>query len=87
MNSSPSASLSTIAQFSVGLTVCPMGDGYFVTAYRCSRQPDERRVSFEITTEEFLTFADEVSDLAAAERSGGDEERTGEPTPEPVGAA
>ena len=63
-----SASLGALAQLSVGLTVCSMDDGYFVTAYRRHAGPDERRVSFRITTETFLAFADEVAALAEAER-------------------
>ena len=80
----PSASLGALAQLSVGLTVCPTDDGYLVTAYRCHVKRDEQRVSFRITAEKFLEFADAISELAEDERSG--EEGTDEVTREPVGA-
>ena len=80
MASSPSAdgiaaaaSVSTLAQLSVGLTVCPQNGSYFVTAYRCVNQRDEERVSFDISREHFLEFADTVAVLADAERSGAEE--------------
>ena len=85
MNSS--ASLSTLAQLSVGLTICPMGDGYFVTAFRQMQQPDGQRVSFKITAEDFLAFADAITALAEAERSGGAGEGTDELSAEPAQAA
>ena len=62
-----SVSLSAFTQISVGLTVSRMGEGYFVTAYRRFNQADERRLSFEISTEDFLVFADGVAKLAEAE--------------------
>ena len=60
-------SLSAFDRISVGLNV--MGEGYFVTAYRRFNQADERRSSFEISTEDFLGFADGVAKLAEAERA------------------
>jgi len=79
-----SASLSALAQLSVGLTVCPDGDGYFVTAYRCMNSRDEERVSFGVSREHFLDFADAVAVLADAERSEGAEEGTGADSTGPV---
>ena len=63
-----SASLSALAHRSVGLTVTPMDDGYFVTAFRSWTQRDEERVSFRVTAETFLAFADAIAELANAER-------------------
>ena len=83
---SSSASVSTLAQLSVGLTVCPMGDGYFVTTYRRFRQTDEQRVSFRITTEDFFAFNDDLTALAEAERSEGGEQDTDEAVAEPAEA-
>ena len=63
-----SVSLSALARLSVGLNVSRMGEGYFVTAYRGFNRADERRLSFEISTGDFLEFADGVAKLAEAER-------------------
>ena len=63
-----SVSLSAFTRITVGLNVSRMGEGYFVTAYRRFNQADERRSSFEISTEDFLEFADGVAKLAEAER-------------------
>ena len=79
-----SVSLSALARLSVGLTVCRQGDGYFVTAYRFVHPRDEERVSFLVTKDEFLGFADAMAALAEIERSGGDGERTDEHQAEPV---
>ena len=64
-----SVSLSAFTRISVGLNVSRMGEGYFVTAYRRFNQADERRLSFKISTEDFLEFADGVAKLAEAERT------------------
>ena len=63
-----SASLNALAHRFVGLTVTPMDDGYFVTAFRSWTQRDEERVSFRVTAETFLAFADAIAELANAER-------------------
>ena len=80
-------SLSTFTRLSVGLNVSRMSEGYFVTAYRGFNRADERRLSFEISTGDFLEFADGVAKLAEAERLASPlEERVlaGEEKPERV---